>query len=209
MKNKLNIKLTIILLASVLFISCLEIDTTINFSNDNSGLWVLNYKVMQETAYLTPGTELRGFNYFPLSEEDIKDRIDGIAGLEIISISSNSNIIYKEFFVEISFENTNDIQFFFNTYSENILYTINLAEDGVFEMIINNPFPEAENTDTLNLISGLYSDKKINIAVVLPGIVKESNQGVLSDNPSEANLNLTIKEVFNITEPINWVVKYE
>ncbi len=209
MKKNITFKISIILLASLLFISCLELDTTISISNNKSGIWVLNYRVMQEASYLSPGIELSGFNYFPLSEPELKGRIDSIAGLEIISISSNTNIIYTEFLVEISFESTNDIQFFFNTYSDNVLFTIDVTEDGKFEMTFNNPFPEAGSTETLKLISGLYYEKKINITVVLPGIVTESNQGLLSDNPSEANLEIPVPDFFNIDESINWVVKYE
>ncbi|MCK5153132.1 MAG: hypothetical protein KAQ93_02135 [Spirochaetales bacterium] len=204
-----NIKISVLLLISLLFVSCLEVETTITISDNQSGIWSLEYRIMQEATYLTPGDELKGYNYFPLTEIELKNRINGIAGLNIISISSKNTIIYTEFIVEIEFDSINDIQFFFNTYTDNSLFNINLTEDGLFEMIINNPFPEADSTDTINLISGLYFDKNINITIILPGIVKESNQGLLSENPSEANFSLTILDLINISEPIEWIVQYE
>ena len=208
MKNKIIIKLSIVLL-TLFFVSCLEVETTINVSSNSSGVWVLKYQIMQEASYITPGSELRGYNYFPLSEEDLRNRIDSIEGLNLITFSSEKTIFYTEFLVEMNFISTDEIEKFFNNYTNNILFTMDLTESGIFEMIINNPFPEANSTDTLNIISGLYFDKTINITMVLPGIVTDSNQGFLSENPSEANFSITITDVFNLEEPINWVLKYE
>ncbi|MCK5674070.1 MAG: hypothetical protein KAH95_11885 [Spirochaetales bacterium] len=208
MKNKLISKI-FILLSTLIFVSCLEVETTINISNNKSGVWILKYRIMQEASYITPGNELQGYNYFPVSEEELVNRIDNIAGLELISFSSVNTIFYTEFLTEMSFDSTNNIQDFFNNYTNNILFTMDYTEPDILKMVLNNPFPEADSTETINLITGLYSDKNISITVVLPGIVTESNQGLLSENPSEAKMNITLVQVFNITEPLDWIVKYE
>lgn len=209
MKNIVILKITSLLLSSFLFLSCLDVETIINVSDDKSGVWILKYRIMQEASFLTPGEELKGYNYFPASEAEIIDRIDGIGGLDLISVTLLKTIVFTEFVVEMNFKNTNDIQIFFNTYTDNALFNIGFPNEGVFEFVLNNPFPGGNNTDTLNLIFGLYSKNTVNITIILPGIVKESNQGFLSEDPAEANLSLTIDEIFNISESIEWIVQYE
>jgi len=209
MKYKTFFKLLIIVLTSVMFSSCLEVETTINFSNNLSGTWILKYRIMQEVSYITPGTELSGYNYFPLSETELHERIAGVQGLALESLKTETNIMYTEYLVEMKFNSIDNIQSFFNNYVDNKFLTISVKDDGNFEMDINNPFPKSKNAETLNLISSLYSDKNINISVVFPGIVTESDPGLLTENPSEANLILTISELFKRAEPVKWIIKYE
>lgn len=209
MKNIIFLKLIIILIISLVFISCLEIETEIVIKEDKSGTWTLQYRIMQEAAFITPGNELSGYNYFPLDETEFRRRVDGISGLEIISLSLEKTIMYIQIISEMKFDTTNDIQFFFNTFSNNPLISINHEEKGIFELEIFNPFPGADNKETLDLFSGLYSNKSIEIAVILPGLVTESNKGFLSENTQEAVISLTVLETFNITDSYNWIVNYE
>lgn len=209
MNYRIIIKLLIILSISLISISCLEVETTINISTNLSGTWILKYRIMQEASFITPGTELRGYNYLPVSEKELQNRIAEIQGLDLVSFNSETSIIYTEYLVEMKFDNTDNIQFFFNSYVDNVFLNINLEDEGNFVMLLNNPFPDAADTDTLNLISSLYSDKNLNITIRLPGIVTETYPGLLVENPSEANLNLTIPELFNMTVPVKWIIKYE
>ena len=208
MKSEILFKIIIILLVSLIFISCLDVETSINISNNLSGTWILKYKIMQEASYITPGTELKGYNFLPLSEAGIVERIVETPGLELVSLKSETNIIYTEYYAEIDFDNSNTIQNFFNPYVNTQFLNIT-QEEGTFEMLLYNPFPDSIDADTLNLFSSLYSDKNVNISIILPGIVTESNPGLLVENPSETNINLTIPELFNLTEPIKWIIKYE
>ncbi len=208
-KNKKYLKAIIILIITSFFLSCLEIETKIEIKEDLSGVWNLTYRIMKEVSLITPGKELSGYNYFPLNETEFKKRIDGIPGLDLISFSTKDTIMYTQISSEMRFANTNDIQFFFNTYSENELITIDLTEKGVFKLAIFNPFPEIGSTETLNLISQLYTDKNAEIVVLMPGIVKESNKGLLSENPLEASYSIKILETLKLTEPDEWIVSYE
>ncbi|MDA3939409.1 MAG: hypothetical protein PF693_08880, partial [Spirochaetia bacterium] len=88
-------------------------------------------------------------------------------------------------------------------------FSIDLTEEGIFKLVIFNPFPEIISSETLNLFSELYSNKSADIIVSLPGVVKESNRGLLSDNPLEASYNIKIVDTFNLTEPDEWIVIYE
>jgi len=209
MKNTIFLKLITILILSLVFISCLEIETEIAIKEDQSGTWFLKYRIMQEAAFITPGNELSGYNYFPLDETEFRRRVDGISGLEIISLSLEETIFYKQITSEMKFDTTNAIQFFFNTFSENPLISIDHTEKGVFELDIFNPFPGADNKETFDLFSGLYSNKSIEITVILPGLVTESNKGFLSENTQEAIISLTVMETLNITDSYKWIVNYE
>jgi len=209
MKKIIFLKLITILSISLLFISCLEIETEIAIDEDQSGTWTLQYRIMQKAAFITPGNQLSGYNYFPLDEIEFRRRVDGIPGLDIISLSIEETILYTQFTSKMGFDTTNDIQFFFNTFSDNPLISINYEEKGLFELDIFNPFPGADNKETFDLFSGLYSNKSIEIAVILPGLVTGSYKGFLSENTQEAVISLTVLETLNITDPYKWIVNYE
>ena len=209
MKNIIFVKFMTILIISLMFISCLEIETEILIEDDQSGTWTLGYRIMQEAVFITPGNEFSGYNYFPQEEIEFRRRVDDISGLEIISLSLEETIFYTQITSKMKFNTTNDIQFFFNTFSENPLISINQAENGIFELEIFNPFPYADNKETLDLFSGLYSNKSIEIAVILPGLVTDSNKGFLSENTQKAVISLTVPETLNITDSYKWIVNYE
>ena len=209
MKNKRVNKIAIILIVSLIFISCLEVETTININKDRTGTWFLTYRLQQETSFITPGDELGKYNYFPLNELEIIDRIDSIDGLEMNSITSNSTILFTEFLVEMNFTDINYIQLFFNNFTDIPLIDISLADEETFTLKINNPFPEAVSSDSLNLISGLYSDNTMGITILLPGLVTKSSQGLLSENTSEAKIEIKIIDTFQLTESFEWIINYE
>jgi hypothetical protein len=204
------IKKTILLLIlPFILISCLEIDTTINLEEDNSGSWSLMYRIMQEALYITPGNELEGYNYFPSDETEIRERIDAVSGLDLISLSTNTTILYNEFRVEMSFNSLNTIELFFNNFTSNNLIEIILEDTGEWNLIINSPFSRTDNIEGYNLISSLYPNKTARITVFLPGIVTQSNQGLLADDPSTASVSVKIVDILNLTEPFLWIVNYE
>jgi len=209
MKNKRINQLAVILTVSLMFVSCLEVETTVNINKDRTGTWSLNYKLLQEASFITPGDELSLYNYFPLNELEITDRINSIDGLEVISINSNSTILFTEFLIEIKFTDIKDIQLFFNNFTDIPLIDINLADEEAFTLKINNPFPNAVPSDLLNLISDLYSDNTMDITIKLPGLVTKSSQGLLSDNPSEAKIEMKIIDTFKLTESFEWIINYE
>jgi len=202
-------KIYVILLFSILFVSCLEVDTTIEIKKDNSGTWVLQYRIMQEASYITPGSELSGYNYFPLNEAEIKNRIDSISGLNLISINTEKTIVYNQYTIEMIFNNTGNIQSFFNNFANIDLINISSEDNGSFKLVINKPIPGNVDTDTYNLMDALYKNSTIKIKVILPGIVTESNKGLLEENPAEANLEIKTLNTLQFTDSFEWIVKYE
>ncbi len=202
-------KLYVILLFSILFVSCLEVDTTIEIKKDNSGIWILQYRIMQEASYITPGSELSGYNYFPLNEADIKNRIDSISGLNLISINTEKTIVYNQYTIEMIFNNTGNIQSFFNNFANIDLINISSEDNGSFKLVINKPIPGNVDTETYNLMDALYKNSTIKIKVILPGIVTESNKGLLEENPAEASLEIKTLDTLQFTDPFEWNVKYE
>ncbi|MDA3939580.1 MAG: hypothetical protein PF693_09755, partial [Spirochaetia bacterium] len=93
-KTKIYLKYIIVIILTFFLLSCLEIETRIEINDDLSGVWTLNYKIMQEASYITPGNELFGYNYFPSNEAEFLNRIEGISGLEILSFSTENTILY-------------------------------------------------------------------------------------------------------------------
>ena len=202
-------KLYVILLFSIMLVSCLEVDTTIDIKKDFSGTWILQYRIMQEASYITPGSDLSGYNYFPLNEADIKNRINSIPGLTLISITKETTIVYNQYTIEMNFNNTGNIQSFFNNFTDINLITINSEDNGSFRLVINKPVPGDINADTYRIMNALYKDSTIKIKVILPGVVTESNKGLLEENPSEANLEIKTMDTLQFTDPFEWIVTYE
>jgi hypothetical protein len=209
MKTKKLIKLIILLLSSIIFISCLDIDSSIEILDDNSGLWILKYQIMQEGTFIRPGTELAGYNYLPLNETELRTRINSITGLNLVSFTTKKSIIQTEYLCEITFTELQDIELFFNNFTTNSLIQINIEESGIFNLIINNPYPENLDTETYNLFSALFQDNILNVRITLPGVVKNSNIGLLSDDPFSAGISLKILEILNLEESLNWIINYE
>ncbi len=202
-------KIYVILLFSILFVSCLEVDTTIEIKKDNSGIWILQYRIMQEASYITPGSELSGYNYFPLNEADVNKRIDSIPGLTLISINTVKTIVYNQYTIEMNFNNTGNIESFFNNFADIDLINISTGDNGSFKLVINKPVPGNIDSDTYSLMNALYRDSTIKIKVILPGIVTESNKGLLEENPAEANMEIKTLDTLQFTDPFEWIVKYE
>ena len=210
MKNIFLInKIYVITLFSLLFVSCLEIDTTIDIKKDNSGTWILQYRIMQEASYITPGSELSGYNYFPLNETDIKDRINSIPGLDLLSVSTLRTLAYNQYTIEMNFNNTGNIESFFNNFTDINLVNISLEDNGYFKLTLKKPVLGDIDPDTLGIMNALYKDSTIKVTIILPGIVTESNKGLLSDNPSEAALNIKTLDTLQFTEPFEWIVTYD
>ncbi len=202
-------KILIPIIISILFISCLEVDSKININEGSTGLWSLQYRISQEAVFITPGLEFNGFNYFPVNEEDLIKRINEITCLEIISISSKETTDFIEISVEMSFGDIENIESFFNNYSESPIVQINREDEGVLRFIIENPFDSDIDQETLELLSALYSRNMIKIVTAIPGIVTDSSTGVLSEDPGEAAWEIGITEIITLSDPAEWIINYE
>lgn len=202
-------KLLILIIISILLISCLEVDSVITLKENGTGVWNLQYRISQEAAFITPGLEFSGFNYFPLNEDDLRKRTNEITGLELINVSSKETPEFIEFNAEMSFLNTGNIASFFNDQAASPLVVISSDEDGLFKLKIENPYMQDIDQDTLRLLSALYSNNMINIVVELPGIVTDSSTGRLSEDPQQAGLEMRTTEIITLLEPLEWIINYE
>ncbi len=202
-------KLLILIIISILLISCLEVDSVITLKENGTGGWNLQYRISQEAAFITPGLEFSGFNYFPLNEDDLRKRTNEITGLELINVSSRETPEFIEFNTEMSFLNTANIASFFNDQAASPLVVISSDEDGLFKLTIENPYMQDIDQDTLRLLSALYSNNIINIVVELPGIVTDSSTGRLSEDPQQASLEMRTTEIITLLEPLEWIINYE
>lgn len=202
-------KMLILIIMSILLISCLEVDSVITLKEDSTGVWNIQYRISQEAAFITPGLEFSGFNYFPVNEDELKKRSSEIAGLELLDVSSKETPEFIEFSARMSFLNTDNIELFFNNYTVNSVVEISSEENGVFRLTLGKPFNSEIDQDTIRLLSALYSKNIVKIVVELPGIVTESSTGRLSEDPQQAGLELRTTEIVTMSEPIEWIVNYE
>ncbi|MCK5197726.1 MAG: hypothetical protein KAR21_05210 [Spirochaetales bacterium] len=202
-------KMLILMIMSILLISCLEVDSVITLKDDGTGIWNIQYRISQEAALITPGLEFSGFNYFPVNEDKLRKRTSEIAGLELLDVSSKETPEFIEFSVEMSFLDTDNIELFFDKYTVNSVVEISSEENGVFKLTLGKPFNSEIDQDTLRLLSALYSKNIVNIVVELPGIVTESSTGRLSEDPQQAGLELRTTEIITMSEPLEWIVNYE
>ncbi len=199
----------LLLIAAVLFVSCLSVKSEITLREDGTGEWSMQYRIPQELLYITPGPEFRGFDYFPADEEGVVERTNSIPGLLLISVSSSETPDFVEINTRIAFTDSNDIELFFNNYTETPVLKIDTDNKGVFGFEITPPYVRELDTDTFNIISALYSQSAINVRVDLPGIVTESSAGLLSENPSQAELEIKFTDLLSSDEPVEWIVNYE
>lgn len=202
-------KLLILIVLSIPLASCLEVDTLIDLKEDGTGIWSLKYRISQEAAFITPGLEFSGYNYFPVNEDVLRTRISEIPGLELSQVSVEATAAYIEYSARMSFLNTNNIESFFNNFTENSLVEISLEEDGVFRLTIGQPYISEIDQDTLKLLSALYSSKVINIVVGFPGVVTNSSIGTLSEDPGQAALEIRTMDAIAMLEPLEWIINYE
>lgn len=202
-------KLLILIIISILLISCFELDSVIDIKGNGEGLWNLRYRISQEAVFINPGTEFSDYNYFPVSEDELRKRISDTAGLELLKVSVEETAKFIEYSVEMSFLNTGNIQSFFNNYAGNPVIEIGFEEDGVFRLTIEKPFNLVIDQETLGLISALYSTNMINIVVAIPGIVTDSSKGSLSEDPRKAAFEMRTMDAVTMLEPIEWIINYE
>ena len=203
-------KLLILIILLLVLTSCLEVDTIIDLKEDGTGTWSLQYKISQEAAFITPGLEFSGFNYFPVNEDDLRKRIGEIEGLELLQVSIEETANFTKYSAEMSFLNTDNIESFFNNFTENRLVEImSDEEDGVFILTIEKPYISEIDQDTHRLLSALYSSKMIKVIVGFPGIITDLNTGILSEDPGEARLEIETIKIVTMSEPIEWIIYYE
>lgn len=202
-------KLLVLLVLLLLLSSCLEVDSFIDLKIDGTGTWTLKYRLAQEAFYITPGLEFSEFSYFPVNEDEFRKRISEISGLELLQLSIESTAVFIEYSAEIKFQNTDDIELFFNNDNKPSIIKINSEGDGLFSLTINNPFGQDVDQYTIRLLSALYSENKINIVVGFPGIVTNSSTGNLYEDPEKAGLEIKTTEILTMTEEIKWVITYE
>lgn len=205
----MKIKQYILIIVSISLISCIEVDSSIDINEDGTGTWDLQYRISQEASFITPGLEFSGFNYFPKNEDELRKRVSEIAGLELLDVSTNETGEFIEYSALMSFLHTDNIESFFANYTENSLIDISSEEKGVFQLKIENPYRSEIDEETLKLFSALYSGKMVNIVVGFSGIVTNSSEGLLSEDPGKVAFEMKIVDLLTMAGPVSWIINYE
>ena len=203
MKKNTIIFLKSLTIISFLFllVSCIGIETEIEFKNSNSGTVKLKYRVSKMVINTAQIDSDSSFLPLPIEENDFIEKSDENEDLELLSYKKEDN--NEEVFItaEFSFDSIDALNAVAGSTEDNVKITVDKRlTKTVYRHEI---FPGSSgniDTETMQVVSDLYSNYPVKFTIITPSEIKEVNKGVF--NANKAEIQMTVPEIIASDEPV-------
>jgi hypothetical protein len=202
--------------ASALLVSCIDIDSTIQFNTDGSGVLQLEYRVSRE---LTDLGGLEGDVPFPVTEEDFHFALEGTGGLELRKYRRKMDEENVTVSVEIAFDSLETLSALDSFQDMPMSLT---KQDGelVFQQKIADARiqreqegrPSAEDSPAVpdeELLAPLFEGYEMSFTVQAPGRITYHSLGELAKSKKSVTYAIPLAELNMQTDALILTVKWE
>ena len=197
------------LLSTVFLLSsCLDSTIAIKLNKDLSGSLEADYTISGESEYVSSDLINMRYEYLPVDGTSLKRIADGTTGITLDSFKqtrTGNNLLDS---LAVHFTRLQDIEKLSGYTGE--IKILSLAETipGILKITLTNPLDKNISSKTLQLLSALYSNRKINISIKVSGFITNTDRGALAENPSVAVYDLPLMKLLRSSEPIVWTITY-
>ncbi len=205
---KMKHKILILILSVIILSGCLESRVSVVINRDFSGEVEINYSVSGESEYVSSDLSTMKYQFIPIDENSIRQITDRDDGLILKKYERTDRGIETSIIISAGFSSLDKIEKLSKIDGDAALLRISLPSEGNIRVAIRNPFSEETSDQTAALLEALYEDKILDFKIKVPGFLTSTNIGELTNDPAEAELRLTFKQLVESTSDIIWDLKY-
>lgn len=191
------------ILLSLVCMSCIGIDTVINFDPDGGGDILMKYRISNMIADLGQSDD-SDILPFPVNERDFKESAAKIRGLTFRSYNreeSADDIIITAGF---SFDDTDALCALINSGNSSSLEITKKGDRTYFKQILFNGAEGKISKDTLDIVRGLFSSYSVSTELDLPSEALTLSGG--KADRKKCSVVYSIDEIFSSEGPVVWEV---
>lgn len=205
---KMKHKILILILSVIILSGCLESRVSVVINRDFSGEVEINYSVSGESEYVSSDLSTMKYQFIPIDENSIRQITDRDDGLVLNKYERTDRGIETSIIISAGFSSLDKIEKLSKIDGDAALLRISLPSEGNIRVAIRNPFSDETSDQTAALLKALYEDKILDFKIKVPGFLTSTNIGELTNDPAEAELRLTFKQLVESTSDIIWDLKY-
>jgi hypothetical protein len=224
------------IIISFIFIlaSCMGAESKMKIQNDGSGTILFSYRISRmllemgnttdpageelsdepaaesgDTLSEGTGEEENSDVPLPITKEDFEKSVEGIDGLELISVTENKTDNDVIITAELSFESVEALSQA-EAFSE---WPITFEKDGekhVFTQLISEGTGDdpqaAMDEETINMVESMFEGYEFSFSVEAPSPVQEHSIGELSADKKTVTYAIPVAEMMRIKEPLELII---
>ena len=203
MKYKINkiVKAAVITIMLILTVSCISIETEIKFSDNNSGTVKLKYRVSKMVVKTSEIDSDSSFLPLPLEEKDFIAKAAENDSLSLVSFKREESSDEVFISAEFSFSDIDGLNAVAGSAAEPVITVDKKLTKTIYTHLL---YPGSNNnidTETMQVITDLYSNYPVKITVIAPSDIKTVNMGNAQNNKAE--IQMTIPEILSSEEPVS------
>ena len=203
MKYKINkiVKAAVIIIMLILTVSCISIETEIKFSDNNSGTVKLKYRVSKMVVKTSEIDSDSSFLPLPLEEKDFIAKAAENDSLSLVSFKREESSDEVFISAEFSFSDIDGLNAAAGSAAEPVITVDKKLTKTVYTHLL---YPGSNNnidTETMQVITDLYSNYPVKITVIAPSDIKTVNMGNAQNNKAE--IQMTIPEILSSEDPVS------
>lgn len=204
-RKKISLLLkTMVLLISLLFTSCLTLESKLVLKDDNSGFITFNYTLDKGLKNISNLSEEDNIAPLNLGEEYISQITLNNPGLSYSNYSITEDEKFQYISVRFDFDTINDLNQVIP--EEN---SINIEKDGNSFILRQTIIEESEEIDSesLEIFRDIFKEHYVSFSVITPENIIYVDGGVKKGN-KEAIYQSSITDLLAVTNSISWEISW-
>ncbi len=204
----MKIFLPFLLSTVFLLYSCLDSTVSIKLNKDLSGSLEAVYTISGESEYVSSDLVNMRYEYLPVDGTSLKGIADGTTEITLDSFKQTrkgNNLLDT---LAVHFTRLQDIEKLSGYTGKVKILSLTEKIPGILKITLKNPLDKNISSKTLQLLTALYSNRKINISIKVSGFITNTDRGALAEDPSVAVYDLPLMELLRSSEPIVWTITY-
>ena len=194
------LKISSVIIFLLITVSCIGIDTEINFKDSQSGTVKIKYRVSKMVIKTAEIDSDSSFLPLPIEEKDFREKAAENNGLTLVSFKKEDT--GEEIFItaEYSFENIESLNAAAGSGGETVITVERKLGRTVYSHRIYSGNNGNIDTETMQVITDLFSRYPVKITVITPSDIKDLNRGSSQNNRAE--IDMTVPEILSSEEPV-------
>ncbi len=194
------IKYTLLFVFLISIVSCIGIETEIEFKDEKSGTVKLKYRVSNMVLNTAEIDSDSSFLPLPLERKDFVEKATENNNLTLISFKREDN--EEEVFItaEFSFKDIDALNAVAGSGEEPLITVDKRLTKTVYTHNLYQGNSGNIDNETMQVVSDLYSNYPVKFTIKTPSNIKETNRGTARNNIAE--IEMTIPEILSSEEPV-------
>ncbi len=188
-------KIALLLLACVLCVSCVGIDSHLSVRRDGSGTLQLDYRVSLLVADLGSSSSEQGVVPLPLSKEDFQQSLASSQGKVRLTRFDRSQDD-KDILIHATLEFASlDALAQVNAFRDSQLKLTTSGSTHTFSQLIARPPAKPVSQDSLSMVDAFFGDYTLTFTVQTPSAITSNSLGTLSEDHRTLTYTTSVKDL--------------